>query len=169
MKSFLKKVGEIECNICCYRYNLKIPRFLYVCALQHTPVESRKSFCNSHSSKIPTIMIKKKCSREGINAMAAYLDIGHALCHDFQFLGTHNLLAYAHYTRDFSLTMPYRLLPSDSRLRWPGRNTILHFGRFKDIVDRVRVVISIIGSSGFLRMRPNFDRFHRFPALVRVW
>lgn len=115
------------------------------------------------------IMIKKKCSREGINAMVVYLDIGHALCHDFQLLGTHNLLAYAHYTRDFSLTMPYRLLPSDSRLRWPGRNTILHFGRFKDIVDRVRVVISIIGSSGFLRMRPNFDRFHRFPALVRVW
>ena len=65
--------------------------------------------------------------------------------------------------------MTYRLLPFDSRPRWPRRNTILHFWRFKDIVDSVRVVISVIGSSGFLRMRPNFDRFNSFSSLVRVW
>ena len=65
--------------------------------------------------------------------------------------------------------MPNCLLASYSRRSWPGGDTVLNFRRFKYIVHRVRVVISIVGFSRFFRMRSNFDRFHWFPAFVSVW
>lgn len=65
--------------------------------------------------------------------------------------------------------MPNCLLASYSGGSWPGGDTVLNFRRFKYIVYRVRVVISIVGFSRSLRMGSNFDRFHRFPAFVSVW